>query len=543
MRLSHLSVAAKLYVLFALMAATTLALSIVAFMTSRQHAALADAYNTANSGTANVAEINGLIYAVVMDSRGVYMSNSINEAKVYAAGIQKFNGKISDVMSSWKASADEDSDTFDTFAKRISQFIEFRAKLARLGTEISPAAGREWGDNDANRSVRQALSGDLQKLKDAYALKAKRINSEIDDLTRKSSFLYALLAIVALGMTMAGVGVIALNIARPLARLQKSMQLLASGKFNIALPGLGRKDEIGEIAASVGMIVDKVGSIIAGIKASGLEITSASAEISTGTADLSQRTEEQAAGLEETSAAMEELFATVKTNAEYAQHANRTAKQTRDVADGGGQVIGMAVEAMAGIEKSSQKISNIIGVIDEIARQTNLLALNAAVEAARAGEAGRGFAVVASEVRILAQRSSKAATDINNLITGSNGQIRNGVELVNRAGVSLNEIVKSIKEVAEAVAEIASASTEQATGIEQVNKSLTLMDGSTRRNSALVEENAATAKILEQQARAMDEQIAYFEIDESIEAKDLVGSAQLAERVAPMFAVGALARG
>ena len=249
------------------------------------------------------------------------------------------------------------------------------------------------------------------------------------------------------------------------------------------------------------------------LSVSAREVTNASAEISTSTTDLSQRTEEQAASLEETSASMEEISATVKKNAENAQQANSSASDTRDVADRGGQVVAKAVEAMAKIEESSRKISDIIGVIDEIARQTNLLALNAAVEAARAGEAGRGFAVVASEVRSLAQRSSQAAKDIKDLITNSNDQVKDGVELVNRAGASLTEIVDSIKKVADIVADIANASNEQATGIEQVNKALNQMDEVTQQNSALVEENAATAKTLEHQAKVMDERVAFFQFE------------------------------
>ena len=175
---------------------------------------------------------------------------------------------------------------------------------------------------------------------------------------------------------------------------------------------------------------------------------------------------------------------------------------------------------MALIEDSSRKISDIIGVIDEIARQTNLLALNAAVEAARAGEAGRGFAVVASEVRSLAQRSSQAAKDIKDLITNCNSQVKDGVELVNRAGTALTEIVESIKTVADIVSEIATASMEQSTGIEQVNKALTQMDEVTQQNSALVEENAATAKTLQNQARSMDEQVAFFRLRDGAEQAD-----------------------
>ncbi len=260
-------------------------------------------------------------------------------------------------------------------------------------------------------------------------------------------------------------------------------------------------------------MAERIGSTIGEIKGSAREVTNASAEISASTTDLSQRTEEQAASLEQTSASMEEISATVKKNAENAQQANQSAGTTRDVADRGGQVVAKAVDAMARIEESSRKISDIIGVIDEIPRQPNLLAHNAAVEAARAGDAGRGFAVVASEVRSLAQRSSQAAKDIKDLITNSNSQVKDGVDLVNRAGTALTEIVESIKKVAEIVSDIAAASAEQAGGIEQVNKALTQMDEVTQQNSALVEENAATAKTLEQQAKAMDERVAFFQID------------------------------
>ena len=323
------------------------------------------------------------------------------------------------------------------------------------------------------------------------------------------------------------------NITNPLRALIRPLEDIAGGNFAIEVPGRDRKDEIGQIASALDAMAEKVSTTIAEVKASGREVTNASAEISTSTTDLSQRTEEQAASLEETSAAMEELSATVKKNAENAQQANQSANSTRDVAERGGQVVAKAVDAMAKIEDSSRKISDIIGVIDEIARQTNLLALNAAVEAARAGEAGRGFAVVASEVRSLAQRSSQAAKDIKDLITNSNGQVKDGVELVNKAGASLTEIVDSIEKVAEIVADIANASTEQATGIEQINKALNQMDEVTQQNSALVEENAATAKTLEHQAKAMDKQVAFFQIGNEGEAHNASRAKTPAERSAP----------
>ncbi|MGA2894611.1 MAG: methyl-accepting chemotaxis protein [Xanthobacteraceae bacterium] len=243
------------------------------------------------------------------------------------------------------------------------------------------------------------------------------------------------------------------------------------------------------------------------------DVANAAGEISTATSDLSQRVEEQAASLEQTSASMEEISATVKTNAENAHQANELTNSTRDVADRGGKVVAEAVTAMSLIEESSRQISDIIGVIDEIARQTNLLALNAAVEAARAGDAGRGFAVVASEVRSLAQRSSEAAKNIKDLIAKSSSRVQEGVGLVNRAGTALSEIVGSIKQLAGIVADIANASAEQSSGLDQINKALAQMDEATQQNSALVEENAATAKTLEQQSRDMQERIAFFRLD------------------------------
>ena len=268
----------------------------------------------------------------------------------------------------------------------------------------------------------------------------------------------------------------------------------------------------GVLKASTNTTAEKLSGTVAEISASAQEVANAAAEISVSTTSLSQRTEEQAAGLEETSASMEQISATVKKNAQNAQQANDLTAGAREVANRGGEVVASTVEAMSRIEESSQKIGDIIGVIDEIARQTNLLALNAAVEAARAGDAGRGFAVVASEVRSLAQRSSQAAKDIKELITNSTLQVKDGVDLVNRTGASLNEIIASIKRVADIVIDITNASNEQAEGVEQVNKALVQMDGVTQQNSALVEENAATAKTLELQAATMKGQVGFFRI-------------------------------
>ena len=217
---------------------------------------------------------------------------------------------------------------------------------------------------------------------------------------QKSLLIGILLVSVVVGLLISVL--VGRGISKPIVDLVPELRKLADGDFNISLPARGRKDEIGQISAAIDMVVDKVGSTIGDIKISASEVSSASAEISTSTTDLSQRTEEQAASLEETSASMVQIAGTVRRNAENARQANDFTNETNAVAERGGAVVSQAVSAMAKIEESSRKISDIIGVIDEIARQTNLLALNAAVEAARAGEAGRGFAVVAAEVRSLA---------------------------------------------------------------------------------------------------------------------------------------------
>jgi methyl-accepting chemotaxis protein len=407
------------------------------------------------------------------------------------------------------------------------QFIAKAREVVANRVEIVALRART-GDNTA---AIQALVKESDRLLQEHTLPtANEMNGLIDEVIKvaigrvtaaEAEAQQRMVLAERLGLALGGIVIAVLfaaaltgafTIAEPLRALVRPLEEVAAGNFAITVPGLGRKDEVGQIAEAVQLMAQKVSSTIGEIKASGREVTNASAEISTSTSDLSQRTEEQAASLEETSSAMEELSATVKKNAENAQQASQSATATRDVAERGGQVVAKTVQAMAKIEESSGKISDIIGVIDEIARQTNLLALNAAVEAARAGEAGRGFAVVASEVRSLAQRSSQAAKDIKDLITNSTVQVKEGVDLVNKAGNSLGEIVESIKQVAAIVSDIANASIEQATGIEQINKALTQMDEVTQQNSALVEENAATAKTLEHQAKAMDDQVAFFQI-------------------------------
>ncbi len=302
-------------------------------------------------------------------------------------------------------------------------------------------------------------------------------------------------------------------VIEPIKEVKRVAGALSEGDLTQEMAG-SYQGEFAELSDSINTTVNRLQEIVSSIRASGDSITSASSEIAQGNTDLSQRTEEQASSLEETASSMEELTSTVKQNADNARQANQLASGARQQAEKGGQVVGSAIDAMAGINDSSKKIADIIGVIDEIAFQTNLLALNAAVEAARAGEQGRGFAVVASEVRNLAQRSATAAKEIKDLITDSVNKVEEGSELVNESGKTLDEIVNSVKKVSDIVAEIAAASQEQSMGIEQVNKAVMQMDEMTQQNAALVEEAAAASESLDEQAQGLNQQMAFFRIDE-----------------------------
>lgn len=281
----------------------------------------------------------------------------------------------------------------------------------------------------------------------------------------------------------------------------------------------------GQLKSDANTTADKLTEIIGKIRSSSVSILSAANEIAQGNADLSQRTEEQASSLEETASSMEEMTSTVKQSSENAQKANTLSFQAQEKAEEGGKVVTQAVEAMADINASSKKISDIIGVIDEIAFQTNLLALNAAVEAARAGEQGRGFAVVAGEVRNLAQRSAGAAKEIKELIRDSVSKIEGGSQLVNASGETLKEIVAAVENVSGMMREIAEASREQTSGIEQVNTAISQMDEMTQQNAALVEEASAAGAALAEQANSMNTVVEFFSVSGDAGAAAMASSA------------------
>ena len=300
--------------------------------------------------------------------------------------------------------------------------------------------------------------------------------------------------------------------ANSLDQVSTVLTALADGDLTVRMDG----DFSGVFATmrdNANATVAQLTGIVARIQEASNAIGTASSEIASGNNDLSQRTEQQAANLEETAASMEELTSTVRQNADHARTANQLAIGAANVASQGGDVVGQVVTTMADIERASRKIADIISVIDGIAFQTNILALNAAVEAARAGEQGRGFAVVASEVRTLAQRSAGAAKEIKTLIEDSTGKVADGAALAAQAGKTMGEIVGSVQRVTDIMSEIAAASQEQASGIEQVNQTITQMDETTQQNAALVEEASAAARAMEEQAAALSETVSIFRME------------------------------
>ncbi|EFM2061807.1 methyl-accepting chemotaxis protein [Escherichia coli] len=304
------------------------------------------------------------------------------------------------------------------------------------------------------------------------------------------------------------------SLVAPMNRLIESICHIAGGDLVKPIEVDG-SNEMGQLAQSLRHMQSELMRTVGDVRNGANAIYSGASEIATGNNDLSSRTEQQAASLEETAASMEQLTATVKQNAENARQASQLALSASETAQRGGKVVDNVVQTMRDISTSSQKIADIISVIDGIAFQTNILALNAAVEAARAGEQGRGFAVVAGEVRNLAQRSAQAAREIKGLIEDSVGKVDVGSTLVESAGETMTEIVSAVTRVTDIMGEIASASDEQSRGIDQVGLAVVEMDRVTQQNAALVEESAAAAAALEEQASRLTEAVAVFRIQQA----------------------------
>jgi methyl-accepting chemotaxis protein len=442
------------------------------------------------------------------------------------------------MLAAGKSEAKEQADIRKDFDEHVADFkkqIDELQKMA-LSPEITSALGRaQTGLNAYIASAGEivalsfkdaagaearlpafgqafsALEDEMAKLSDLIEAESKATQEQAQATARNARWMLigaALAATVLLLIVSVSVG---RSITGPLEAAVRVTQSVAEGDLSQHIESTGR-DETGQLLNALGRMNTDLGGIVSQVRSSAESITTGSTEIAAGSLNLSQRTEEQASSLQETAAAMDELTATVKNNADTARRAAQMADSAAGAATRGGETVGQVVQTMAAISSSSNKIGDIIGVIDGIAFQTNILALNAAVEAARAGEQGRGFAVVAGEVRSLAQRSAQAAREIKSLIGDSMGKVEAGSAQVAAAGASMEALVTEVGKVSQLIREIDNASHEQSQGISAVGQAVQQLDRMTQQNAALVEESAAAAESLQNQAETLAKAVAQFKL-------------------------------
>jgi methyl-accepting chemotaxis protein len=531
-KLPQLSIASKLYAIFALLATVTVGLAAVAVYNAQRHEALTDDFESAYAGALNVQRVDALIYAVVMESRGIYMSPDVKTAKVYGAGLLVFNERISQVVKDWRGSVRaEDAALFEPFAKRIAQFQEFRRELVRRGVEIGPAAGREWGDNDANRSVRKALNADIEALGEHYSKRAQRIYAAIDQGIERAAWLMTLLTALALLLAVAGILIIWRAVARPLARITGVTEAVAGGGSRMAVPYGDRRDEIGALARSIAvfqdamqrnkelnqMVVDDAQARAERQERMSSEITAFSADVEATLAALGRisdqmleastqlsstadnataRTAGAATASDEASANVRDIASAADELASSVSEIDRQVAQSNAIAAKAVSEAERTNATVAELNEAAGRIGDVVRLITDIAEQTNLLALNATIEAARAGEAGRGFAVVASEVKALAGQTAKATDDISAQIAGMQHATMRSIEAI----AAIEHTIRAIGEISGA---IAAAVTEQGAATQEIARSVESAARRTRDTAGEVERVAEATAATRQSASSV----------------------------------------
>ncbi len=529
---SRLSLAAKLYSTFALIALLTAATAVLSHFNTQRNGELTEAIETANRAALNVQRVNSLVYAVVMESRGVYMSAEPADVKKYGDGLLKFNDQILGVVKNWESIIQaDDAEQFATFKKRIEQFVEFRKELVRRGIEINAAAGREWGDNDANRAVRSALNKDLEALSRVYAERGKQIAQQAQ-INRDMALLLTALGALALAVVGFGVVIISRSVARPLSLITATIKRVAEGDEQVEVPHTDRGDEIGALARAIGIFqeamdrnrnlnsqigrdakareerarhieasVEEFRGAIGGVlravtenatamRQTAQSITKTASDANGRAVAASSATEQASSNVAAVASAAEELSASV-------EEIGRQVRQSAAVVEQAGLRTEKSVAEIESLAAATQRIDGVLNLIQTIAEQTNLLALNATIEAARAGEAGRGFAVVAHEVKALAEQTAKATSEIGQNVGLIQSSTRSAVDAVREIGGAVSDINDVTSNIASAVGQQDAATREissNAQSAAQGNETLVANIGSL--TQAIGETNKAATSVL-----------------------------------------------
>ena len=475
---------------------------------------------------AQSAEMYEDFLAAERDASEYYRLVSAGEARAQAIALSGDLTLGDQLAPTAKAATERANDTLKQIKTRMDTAEELALMKAldearegyRVTRESLMKAKKSGDEEAAKRAYTAEFQPAVSKLSEVTLGVVKSQREQLDasakalvtanSRARTSLVVFGLIALALAGWLAVALGA---SISRPLSRAAEVAEAIAHFDLTRDIPA-GGKDEVGRLLNALSGMQSSLQKLIAEVRGAADSIGTASAEIATGNLDLSQRTEQTASNLQNAASSMSELTGTVKQTADAAMTANQLASSAASVAQRGGEAVSQVVATMDEISQSSRKINDIIGVIDGIAFQTNILALNAAVEAARAGDQGRGFAVVAGEVRTLAQRSATAAKEIKALIGTSVERVEAGSQLVDRAGATMSEVVNAIERVTQIMGEISSANSEQSTGMAQIGEAVAQMDRTTQQNAALVEEGAAAAEQLKNQARQLVDAVAVFKL-------------------------------
>jgi methyl-accepting chemotaxis protein len=500
--LPKLSIAVRLYTIFALMAATTVTLSVVAVSNARQHAALTDEFESANAGSWNVERINGLIYATVMDTRGIYMSADKADAAKYADSLLKITDRISGVIGDWQRSVrNSDALAFSNFAVRINGYQDSLYALVPVVKKSGVQAAREWADKNQPNEIRDALSKDLATLSQHYSDTASQIYTQIDEGIDQTALWLTVLGCFAVALAIAGIAIIARSVIKPITAITSVTEAVAGGNAAIAIPYSNRRDEVGALARSIGIFQNamrtneelnrtvrkdaetreqrqqrmsneitqfsaEVEATLANLGRISDEMLAASTQLAASADNASAKTAKAEGSSSEASANVRDIASAADELSASVNEIDRQVAQSNAIATKAVNEVESTNLAVKELDEAAARIGDVVKLITDIAEQTNLLALNATIEAARAGEAGRGFAVVAGEVKALAGQTSRATEEIGAQIAGMQRATQRSIAAITGIEHTIREIGNISSAIAAAVTEQGAATQEIARGVE-----------------------------------------------------------------------------